>query len=81
MGCNADFGDINTNPNKVTSIGSENLFHNVIGYLGQPFAGEFEYIAPMMQYTATTNGNYNIPGNTYAIDGTAMSIYSSIWSS
>ena len=81
MGCNADFGDINTNPTKVTSIGSENLFHNVIGYLGQPFAGEFEYIAPMMQYTATTNGNYNIPGNTYAIDGTAMSIYSSIWSS
>lgn len=80
-GCNADFGDINTNPNKVTSIGSENLFHNVIGYLGKPFAGEFEYIAPMMQYTATTNGNYNIPGNTYAIDGTAMGIYSSIWSS
>lgn len=80
-GCYADFGDINTNPNKVTSIGSENLFHNVIGYLGKPFAGEFEYIAPMMQYTATTNGNYNIPGNTYAIDGTAMGIYSSIWSS
>lgn len=80
-GCNADFGDINMNPNAVTSIKSENLFHNVIGYLGKPFAGEFEYIAPMMQYTATTNGNYNIPGNTYAIDGTAMSIYSSIWSS
>ncbi len=52
-----------------------------MGYLGKPFTGEFEYIAPMMQYTATTNGNYNIPGNTYAIDGTAMGIYSSIWSS
>lgn len=80
-GCNADFGDININPNAITSVKSENLFHNVIGYIGKPFAGEFEYIAPMMQYTATTNGNYNIPGNTYAIDGTAMSIYSSIWSS
>lgn len=79
--CNADFGDININPNAVTSVKSENLFHNVVGYMGKPFAGEFEYIAPMMQYTATTNGNYNIPGNTYSIDGTAMSIYSSIWSS
>lgn len=80
-GCNADFGDVNTNPNAITSVKSENLFHNVVGYLGKPFTGEFEYIAPMMQYTATTNGNYNIPGNTYAIDGTAMGIYSSIWSS
>lgn len=80
-GCNADFGDVNTNPNAITSVKSENLFHNVVGYLGKPFAGEFEYIAPMMQYTAATNGNYNIPGNTYAIDGTAMGIYSSIWSS
>ncbi len=80
-GCNADFGDVNTNPNSITSVKSENLFHNVVGYLGKPFTGEFEYIAPMMQYTATTNGNYNIPGNTYAIDGTAMGIYSSIWSS
>ena len=80
-GCNADFGDVNSNPNAITSVKSENLFHNVVGYLGKPFTGEFEYIAPMMQYTATTNGNYNIPGNTYAIDGTAMGIYSSIWSS
>jgi|GEM_PF-1139384 Purine-nucleoside phosphorylase len=80
-GCNADFGDVNTNPNAITSVKSENLFHNVVGYLGKPFTGEFEYIAPMMQYTATTNGNYNISGNTYAIDGTAMGIYSSIWSS
>lgn len=80
-GCNADFGDVNTNPNAITSVKSENLFHNVVGYLGKPFTGEFEYIAPMMQYTATTNGNYNIPGNTYAIDGTAIGIYSSIWSS
>lgn len=79
--CNADFGDINTSPNAITSIKSENLFHNVVGYLGSPRAGEFEYMAPMMQYGATTNGNYNIPGNTYAIDGTAMSIYSSIWKS
>ena len=37
MGCNADFGDINTNPNKVTSIGSENLFYNVIGIGINPF--------------------------------------------
>lgn len=79
--CNADFGNINTDPNSITEVSSDNLFHNVVGYLGQPFAGEFEYIAPMMQYTATTNGNYNIPGNTYAIDGTAMGIYSSMWSS
>lgn len=79
--CNADFGDINSNPNAITSVGSENLFHNVVGFLGSPRSGEFEYMAPMMQYTATTNGNYNIPGNTYTIDGTAMSIYSSIWRS
>lgn len=80
-GCNADFGDINIDPNAVTSISSENLFHNVVGYLGSPVSGEFEYMAPMMQYTATTNGNYNIPGNTYGMDGTAMGIYSSIWRS
>lgn len=79
--CNADFGDINTSPNAITSIKSENLFHNVVGYLGSPRAGEFEYMAPMMQYGATTNGNYNIPGNTYAIDGTAMGIYSAMWKS
>jgi len=79
--CDADFGNINKSPNAVTTIKSENLFHNVVGYLGTPISGEFEYIAPMMQYTATTNGNFNIPGNTYTIDGTAMSIYSGIWRS
>lgn len=79
--CDADFGNINTNPNAVTALKSENLFHDVIGNLGNPMPGEFEYIAPMMQYTATTNGNYNIPGNTYTIDGTAMGIYSGIWNS
>lgn len=79
--CDADFGNINKNPNLVTGMKSEHLFHQVIGNLGNPMPGEFEYIAPMMQYTATTNGNYNIPGNTYTIDGTAMSIYSNIWNS
>lgn len=78
--CNADFGDLNKDPNKVTKVGTDNLFHNVVGTLGIP-PGELQYFAPMMQYTATTNGNYDIVGNTFTVDGTAMGVYSSIWRS
>lgn len=78
--CNADFGDINNDPNKVTKIGTENLFHNVVGTLSSA-PGELQYFCPMMQYTATTNGNYDIVGNTYTVDGTAMGIWSSVWRS
>lgn len=78
--CNADFGDLNKDPNKVTKVGTDNLFHNVVGTLSTP-SGEMKYFAPMMQYTATTNGNYDIVGNTFTVDGTAMGVYSSIWRS
>lgn len=76
--CNADFGDLNKDPNKVTKVGTDNLFHNAVGTLSIP-SGEMKYFAPMMQYTATTNGNYDIVGNTFTVDGTAMGVYSGIW--
>ncbi|MCC8154128.1 MAG: SusD/RagB family nutrient-binding outer membrane lipoprotein [Tannerellaceae bacterium] len=79
--CDRDFGDINNDPNKITDISAESLFHNVVGTLGQTAPGENQCFSPMMQYMATTNGNYDVIGNTYTLDGTAMNIFSSVWRS
>lgn len=79
--CNYDFGDINTDPNKITDISAESLFHNVVGTLGETAPGDNQCFSPMMQYMATTNGNYDVIGNSYTLDGTAMGIFSSVWRS
>jgi len=84
LSCTKDFGDINSDPNNMTEVGSENLFHNIVGALGQPIPSngiETQVCAPMMQYIATTNGNYDVIGNTYTIDGTALGIFSGQWRS